>query len=151
MARQSEVKLSHHIIKQRRRGSSLIETVCGCIILVIVALFLVDVAAVVICQTQNDALAKHCARAAAAMDDVKNPGTAQAAADEVVAKFQAENGGSKICLVNPPVVINYQAGPATVMAVTTVTCNFPVPVPFGPSYLQFKAEAVEPIVGMALP
>jgi len=137
--------VSHRIAKIRSKGSSLVETVCGCIILVIVALFLVDVAAVVICQTQNDALAKHCARVAATQDTQAKADTAAA---EVVAKFAAENGGSKICLVNPPAQVIWQAGPATVIAVTTVTCNFPVPVPFGPSYVQFKAEATEPIVAL---
>ncbi|MBU6452521.1 MAG: hypothetical protein KGS72_12120 [Cyanobacteria bacterium REEB67] len=131
----------------RARGSSLVETVCGCIILVAIGLFLVDVTAVVICQTQNDSLAKHCARAAAAQDNVKSAGSAQAAVNAVIAKFQAENGNSKVCMYNTN-FLNWDQASATATVVTTVTCNFPVPVPFGPSYMQFKSDATEPIVAV---
>jgi Flp pilus assembly protein TadG len=135
------------IVNLKARGSSLVETVCGCILLVAIGLFLVDVSAVVICQTQNDALAKHCARAAAAQDNVTVPGSAQAAVDAVIAKFQTENGASKVCIYNSN-FLNWQPANATATVVTTVTCNFPVPVPFGPAYMQFKADATEPIVAV---
>jgi len=123
----------------------MIETVCGSIILIIVALFLVDVAAVVVCQTQNDALAKHCARATANKD---NAGAANSAVAQVVAEFQKTGGGSKICVYN-----NYNRTYANAQAYvqTTVTCNFPVPVPLGPSSLQFRADALEPVVAVLPP
>ncbi len=133
------------ISKLRRRGSSLVETVCGCIILVIVALFLIDVAAVVVCQTQNDALAKHCARACASQpDQVK----AQAAMNDVTTAFVAQNGGSKICIFNSATIKAYDPLGAAVIVTTLVTCNFPVPIPFGPAYMQFTTDATEPIVAI---
>ena len=131
----------------RSRAGNMIETVCGSIILIIVALFLVDVAAVVVCQTQNDALAKHCARAAANKD---NPGAANSAVAQVIAEFKKTGGGSKICVYDNYNLI-YNNGNAMTMVQTTVTCNFPVPVPLGPSSLQFRAEALEPIVAILPP
>jgi len=108
---------------------------------VIVALFLVDVAAVVICQTQNDALAKHCARAGA-----DQPTLAQAtnAMNDVTAQFQTQNNSSKICQF-VGYVPNYNTGSATCYVQTTVTCWFPVPIPFGPSSMNFVADCIEPI------
>lgn len=134
--------------RRAARASSLIETVCGSIIIIIVALFLVDVAAVVVCQTQNDALAKHCARAAANKDTF---GAATTAVNEVVNEFKKTGGGSKICLFN---AVNLDAaayGNDTAYVQTTVTCNFPVPVPFGPAFMQFKADAMEPVVAKLPP
>jgi Flp pilus assembly protein TadG len=131
----------------RQKGSSLVETVCGCVILVCVALFLVDVTAIVICQTQNDSLAKHCARAAAAQDNTKVAGSAQGAVDAVVANFLTENNGSKICQYNSA-KLTYDTNAATALVITTVTCNFPVPVPFGPASLQFSSDATEPIIAI---
>jgi hypothetical protein len=59
-----QLKIAVRNRRKQKQGSSLIETVVGCIFIVTIALFLLDVASIVICQTQNDALAKHCARAA---------------------------------------------------------------------------------------
>jgi hypothetical protein len=140
---QSEIRLLKATSTNRRakHGSSLIETVVGSIFIVIIALFLVDVAAIVICQTQNDALAKHCARAASNFDTQPK---AQQAINDVIAQFQASNGGSKICVYLGN-TLNYQA--AQVLVVTTVECNFPVPIPLvGTSYITMRSEATEPVV-----
>jgi len=118
----------------------LVETVVGAIFIIPIALFLLDVASIVICQTQNDALAKHCARAAANQD---SSGKAQGAVDDVVSEFQKSGGGSKICLFNKA-SMDYTA--AQVLVKTEVTCNFPVPIPFGPGYMNFSAEATEPVI-----
>ncbi|MBK7749037.1 MAG: hypothetical protein IPP57_26410 [Candidatus Obscuribacter sp.] len=134
--------------RRAARASSLIETVCGSIIIIIVALFLVDVAAVVVCQTQNDALAKHCARAAANKDTLP---LAQASVVEVTNEFKKTGGGSKICLFDSAVLDPAAYGNDTAYVQTTVTCNFPVPVPFGPAFLQFKADAMEPVVAKLPP
>lgn len=134
-----------NIVSTKRRGkhgSSLIETVVGCIFIVTIALFLLDVASIVICQTQNDALAKHCARAAS---NYATYALALPAVDDVVTQFQASGGGSKICLFQSR-TLQYPAGSAQVLVVTRVTCNFPVPIPFGPSSMVFSAEATEPVV-----
>jgi hypothetical protein len=140
-----EVKLKHRIPKLRQKGSSLVETVCGCIILVMVGLFLIDVAAVVVCQTQNDALAKHCASACAAQP---TQAQAQTAMNDVTSQFVLQNGGSKICLFNSANIVTYSATGATVYVQTLVTCNFPCPIPFGPTNMQFQADATEPIVAI---
>ena len=132
---------ARHRKRKTGHGSSLVETVVGCIFIVIIALFLVDVASIVICQTQNDALAKHCARAASNFDTKPK---AQQAINDVVAQFQASNGGSKICVYLGN-TLDYQA--AQVLVITSVECNFPVPIPLvGASYMTFRSEATEPIV-----
>jgi hypothetical protein len=142
--------LRQQIEKARHTGSSIVETVAGSIFIVIVALFLVDMAAVVVCQTQNDALAKHCARAAAACDDNLHPGSAQTAINDVTTQFVAQNGGSKICsYVSASMTYNYNA--ATVNVITVVNCSFPVPIPFGPAALLFQTDATEPIVAVLPP
>ena len=125
------------------RASSMVETVCGSIILVIIALFLVDVAAVVVCQTQNDALAKHCARAAA---NSATYAAANSAANQVVVEFNKTGGASKICVYNSYFLDGGYFNNGQAYVQTTVTCNFPVPIPFGPASLQFKADAIEPVV-----
>jgi hypothetical protein len=140
-----EVNLRSRISKLRQRGSSLVETVCGVIILVIVALFLIDVAAIVVCQTQNDALAKHCATACAGQP---SQGQAQTAMNDVTNQFTAQNGGSKICLFNSANIVTYNTAAAAVYVQTLVTCNFPVPIPFGPSYMQFTADCTQPITAI---
>lgn len=128
--------------RKQKQGSSLIETVVGCIFIVTIALFLLDVASIVICQTQNDALAKHCARAAS---NYENYALALPAVNDVVNQFVASGGGSKICQYQGN-VLQYPPGSAQVLVVTRVTCNFPVPIPFGPSSMVFSAEATEPVV-----
>lgn len=131
---------------RRQKGSSLIETVMGSIIIIMIALFLVDVAAVVVCQTQNDALAKHCARSAANQIDYA---TGQNAMNDVVNEFK-KNNKSNICTYQKS-VLGADAGWTQVVARTEVTCVFPVPIPFGPSQMNFDAEATEPVVGNVPP
>lgn len=126
----------------------MIETVCGSIILIIVALFLVDVAAVVVCQTQNDALAKRCARAAANKD---NFGAANSAVSQTIVEFQKTGGASNICQFNSAVLDPAAFGNSQAYVQVTVTCTFPVPIPLGPTSLQFKADALEPVVAQLAP
>jgi Flp pilus assembly protein TadG len=142
---QMEVNVRSRISKSGQKGSSLVETVCGCIILVIVTLFLVDVAAVVVCQTQNDALAKHCARACASQP---TQALAQTAMNDVTASFVSQNGNSKLCYFTSATIKAYDPAGAAVIVQTLVTCNFPVPIPFGPGYMIFTADATEPIVAV---
>lgn len=127
---------------RKTHGSSLVETVMGSIIIVMIVLFLVDVASIVISQTQNDALAKHCARAAS---NQKNNATATTAVNDVVSEFQTTGGGSKLCVYDHN-DLTYDPPSGAVLVRTYVTCNFPVPIPFGPSSMMFVSEATEPIV-----
>jgi len=149
------VEVRHRISARSKKGSSLVETVCGSIILIAVALFLVDVAAMVICQTQNDNLAKHCALAAAAQSIPLPPpatGTnvaasqtaAQNAVNDVITQFNAQNGSSNLCVYQSSSV-NYDTTAATAYVKTVVKCTFPVPIPLGPSSMSFQSDAYEPI------
>lgn len=140
------VKSTKGKLYRRGSGSSLIETVMGSILIVMIALFLVDVAAVVVCQTQNDALAKHIARSAA---NQVNYATGDSARLDVVNEFKANNK-SNICTYKTS-TLGADAGWTQVVARSEVFCVFPVPIPFGPSQMVFAAEATEPVVGTVPP
>ncbi len=130
---------------RKNRGSGLVETAAGLILVIPVLLCLIDVAALVLTQTANDALAKQCARAAAEQP-LQPPGLAQAAADGAFAHYADTTLMQKVSCVATPLA----DPPDTVRVDTIVICKLPVPVPFGgPSSQQFQAFSVEPVVGQA--
>jgi Flp pilus assembly protein TadG len=123
-----------------RKGSSIVETAAGLILLIPIVLFLVDVAAMVVAQTENDKLAKACARAAA--EYPSNSGTASNAANLVYTNQKDSTLLTKQSLTGPTAV----AGMVTCQ--TNIKCNLPVPVPFiGTPSVLFSAKATEPVVG----
>jgi Flp pilus assembly protein TadG len=128
--------------QRRKKGSSLVETTVGLIVLIPVVLSLVDVAAMVIATTENDKLAKACARAAAELPTVPAGGQA-GAANIVMANQKVSN------LLQPqgnPVTTN--PSPGLVRCMTTIKCTLPVPVPLtGPSFVMFNSVDTEPVVG----
>lgn len=128
---------------RKKQGSSIIETIIGIIVIVPIILFLVDVGAMVMCQTANDKLAKHSARAAAEKSTAID---AKAAADLVLAGFKP----SQLCSNPTRVVFNFDQASGQVYVETEMTCNLPVPVPFSDnlSSQKFRATANEPIVGI---
>ncbi len=127
--------------RRTKAGGSLAETAAGLIFLIPVFLFLFDAAALVISQTENDALAKHAARAAADQPT----GQGQAAAQDVVNTFAA--GNPSLCSQAKLVSCTYSTN-GIVTCVTQVTCILPVPVPFGgPASQNFQSTDSEPVVG----
>ncbi|MBS1953020.1 MAG: hypothetical protein JST89_02480 [Cyanobacteria bacterium SZAS-4] len=125
---------------RKTKGSSIVETAAGLILLIPIVLFLVDVAAMVVAQTENDKLAKACARAAAEFPS-SNPGQQSSAAMGVY------NNQRRSSLLTPT-SLNTTNGGGLVTCATTITCTLPVPVPFlGNSSVAFNAKATEPIVG----
>ncbi|MBK9142935.1 MAG: hypothetical protein IPM23_10600 [Candidatus Melainabacteria bacterium] len=125
---------------RKKKGGALVETVTGLFILVPIVLFLVDVVAMVMAQTANDALAKDCARAAASAPDAAQ---ASAAVAGIVASFN-----SPVLSNVSATITNYNTG-STVTVQTQVTFTFPVQVPFvGVSSQDFAATATEPVVGV---
>jgi len=132
--------------KKRKSGSGIVETAAGLIVLIPVLLILVDVAALVMSQTANDALAKQCARAAADEPSISgstNPLMVTAATDaynHYPDSYMVKKSGA-----GPTVKDN---GDGTVTVNTTITCTLPVPVPFsGIASTNFQAFSTEPIVG----
>ncbi|MDR3612525.1 MAG: hypothetical protein P4L53_03110 [Candidatus Obscuribacterales bacterium] len=128
-------------------GASLIEAAAGLVILVPLVLALIDISAIVIAQTSNDALAKHAARQAATQTSFA---LRQQAAQAVVTAY----GASSLC--SSPQMLSYSepnSGQAiskqTVKVTTQIVCNLPVPIPLGgPSTQTFQACDVEPLVGV---
>ncbi len=129
----------------RKRAATLAETMAGLILVIPVVLFLIDVVALVIAQTANDALAKHCARAAAGG---KDNAEANSAAQAVIAAFSDNfivSGAQLVPGSSCKAWSNTQ-----VTCVTQVTCTLPVPIP-GHSTQIFQADATEPVVGVLPP
>ncbi len=131
---------------KRRKGSSIVETAAGLILLVPIVLFLVDVAAMVVAQTENDKLAKACARAAAELPTGKGTLAAQG-----VYNTQTKSNlltPKPFGFGSPPSGTPVYAGDGNVTVTTTISCTLPVPVPFiGTGSVDFVARATEPIVG----
>jgi Flp pilus assembly protein TadG len=134
---------------RRTRGASLVEAATGLVILVPVVLALIDITAVVIAQTSNDALAKHAARQAAGQAN-STFALRQQAAQAVVTSY----GSNSLC--SSPQMLSYTEPNAalaisqqTVKVTTQIVCNLPVPVPMGgPSTQTFQASDTEPLVGV---
>ena len=138
--------LEEESMRQRdNRGSGLVETLVGCLIIVPIVLFLIDCSSVIIAQTANDALAKQCARAAAECPDV---GTGTTAANLIITQYTSANPG----LITAPTCVITDTSPTAgawsdVQAQTTYTVNMPVPIPFSSvNHLTFQARSVEPVV-----
>jgi hypothetical protein len=106
-------------------------------------LFLIDVSACVICQTANDALAKHAARAAC---DQTTPALGQAAANQIVTTYKA--GNPSLTADATLTACTYNTAGDIVTCTTQVVCHLPVPVPFTNQTQQvFNAIDSEPVVG----
>jgi len=124
-------------------GGTLVETVTGLCILIPIVLVLIDVTACVICQTANDALAKHAARAAC---DASNPTDGQTAANQVIATYKA--GNPSLTADATLLSCTYNAAGNIVTCTTQVVCHLPVAVPFTNQTTQaFQAIDSEPVVG----
>lgn len=163
-------KMKRECVVRHSAGQSIIETVVGIMFLVPIALFLLDIAVVVMAHTANDNLAKTVARAAAsAKDQQYDEGTA--AAGYAAAQQAAGTFAESAIIVKPSTgsfvtgycwngvgnpdsqgstwpsgVAQPQMGNVGVM--TTMTVKLPVPFPFLPSQLDFNAMAVEPVVSL---
>jgi hypothetical protein len=125
--------------KDRDLGSSIMESLAGLILIIPMSLLFVDVAALVLAQTANDALAKQAARSAA---QTANPADAQTAVNTVIQNYHQ----SKLLTINSGVISVYTAD--TITVVTNITCTLPVPLPFvGITSQNFVAAATEPVVG----
>ena len=95
----------------------------------------------VIAQTENDKLAKACARAAAEQSTASGQ---QATSANLVMSNQ--NVSSLMQPQGNPVTDN--PSPGMVRCLTTIKCTLPVPVPLGgPSFVMFNAVDTEPVVG----
>lgn len=123
---------------RRRKGQSLVEVLVGSFVLIPIALFGIDLSAVVLANTANDSLAKSAARAAANQGNQRD---ALAAARQCVLNFQTS-----------PVIVDVRMdGDMTydernlVVVKTIMTVKMPVAVA-GMETIKFEAQAVEPVV-----
>jgi hypothetical protein len=130
------------VVRRSTSGASLAEASAGIILIIPLLFILLDVTTLVLAQTQNDAIAKHSARAAAAM---ATRASRQTTAGIVVSNYQGN------AISTAPTLQSYIENPPgqNVTVVTRIVCHLPVPVPFGgPSEQSFSATGTEPIVGL---
>ncbi len=131
----------------RASASSIAESMAGLLLIIPLSLLFIDLAALVLAQTANDALSKEAARSAAQTQIGPNEtltqaqADAQAAVQTVITNFRA----SKLMTVTG-YTTNYTADTVTVQ--TSITCTLPIPLPFiGIKSQNFVAQATEPVVG----
>jgi Flp pilus assembly protein TadG len=154
-------------LSRQVKGSAMLETLAGLMVLVPIVLLLVDVVALVVAQSINDDLAKQAARYAAQQTLItQNDGiTPNTSAMQTAAQTLATQYLSSTCwasatsgLVYPGnngdpflqnFACNFNSNPPTVQVTTQIQCNLPVQLPFiGTLSTSFQAQATEPIVGL---
>lgn len=131
----------HH---RNRKGTSLIESLCGAMFLIPIMLFAVDLSAIVLANQANDHLAKDAARAAA---NQLTQDKAKEAANKTLNNFNKSN---MITALNLDECAYDSSSTGEVTVTTNMTVNLPVPFP-GFASRKFVARSVEPIVATPTP
>jgi hypothetical protein len=138
-------------------GQSFIEAIAGILVIVPIALLLLDVAALVLCNQANDKLAKSAARAAAGVPAIASP---DQRARNVVSQYRTSGNplvesvrlawldynNGEVTLNSPPPNAG-TPGAGKVLVVVEMKIKVPVPFPYF-SEGNFVAQAVEPIVAL---
>ncbi|HEY9718641.1 MAG TPA: hypothetical protein V6C69_14305 [Trichormus sp.] len=125
-----------------KRGSGITESVVAAIVLIPLALCLIDLMALVVCNSMNDTLVKNMARAAANQTE---SGAGFAAAENARQSFKPSPLVGSIDLEAfewPP---DGTQDPAVTVK-TRMVVHMPVPFPYFGDSVQFVAQDVEPIV-----
>ncbi len=128
-------------------GEMLVELFLALLVLIPLALFLLDIAAVIIANQVNDQLAKRACRAAANQVTLAQ---AQKAVEQIALQFKP--GGIFNKLESLDVIQFDSNGSDGVRVRSILKISLPVPVPLttqGTS-VSFRAEAHEPIVALGL-
>ena len=128
--------------KIRHCGQSIIETVLGIIVIVMVVYFLCDLIVVIQVYSINGDLAARAARAAANQADAAS---AQKVADEVKAQF---NTSSKIAEIKS-LTVHWGEPVSTQLIVDSIAnVNLPLPILFVSSgQIELHGQSVVPILG----
>lgn len=134
-------------INRRSSAQSIVELVVGLIFLVPICLFLVDMSALILCNTVNDDLAKRACHAAGAEATAAD---SRAVVDQIVTRFDQQAGKTGLTSKPKVKVFRYDeaSAPGQVVVGIETTIKLPFPVPFFPDLQSktFDAQAVEPIV-----
>ena len=129
----------------RYKGSAIIETITGLLVLMPIFLILIDIIALVIGQTINEDIAKKAARYASQGSD--QPSAATYANNYMSSLSYSGPTG----LVNNARIIEFNWSSSQVRVITQVTINLPVAVPFGgPSSQVMQAQFTEATVGVSV-
>jgi Flp pilus assembly protein TadG len=123
--------------RRNNKGTSIIEVLVGAMFLIPIALFSVDLAAIVLSNSVNDHLAKDAARAAA---NQQSQAFAQQAAQKTV------SGVAKSGIIYDIQLTDVSFNQDQVSVKTAIDVRLPVQFP-GFATTHFVAQAVEPVVG----
>ena len=137
--------------RSRKKGQATVEMVIGCIALVPILLFLIDIGVLVLANYINDDICHRAARAAA---NQVNAQDAQTSASLVLSKFSKSTilpdleclGASSDTPSSAGNVDYDQKAPGQVVAATRITVKIPVPFPLMPETATFISRSVVPIV-----
>lgn len=141
-------------MQNRKQGQATVEMVVGCLVLVPIVLFLLDIACLVVANYVNDDLCTRAARAAANQSTFND---AKDSAKRVLQKLDTSKTGILHDLKSISADGKNDAGeigfvdydnssPGHVVASTRISVKLPVPFPFLPSDATFTSRSVLPIV-----
>ncbi len=130
--------------KRKAKGTSLIETMAGFIILIPIGLAAIDIATLVATSQTNDEWAESAARIAGRQ---RSEAQATKAAEATIGEFETSNTILKIEVVE----VAFNLGTGKVTVTTDMEVKVPVPIPFLPPTVHFRAMAIQPIVSIPAP
>lgn len=126
------------MIGRSKKGQALMEVAVVGIILIPIALFMLDLAVLVMCNMTNDSVAKNAARAAA---NQPVQASAQQAAQHALDTVKTSSIITDLKIKN----FNYTGNHDSVTVATQMSVQVPVPFPFLDK-VAFVAQSVQPIV-----
>jgi hypothetical protein len=128
---------------RKRKGQSLIEVMCGLVVIIPIGLASIDVVVLTNASQNNEELCEMSARAASTK---RNAATATQAVQEIVQRVSLNNVVQNIDIDD----INYDLNAGQVTVALIMRVHMPVPFP-GFDTISCKASAVQPIVSFPAP
>lgn len=133
--------------RQRRRsraGASLVETMVGFIIIIPIGLAAIDIVILLSTSQSNEQWAEMAAKAASRRG---NEQAALKAAQNAIDQCPRDNVVLNIQVAD----VNFDIGHGKVTVDTVMDVKLPIPVPFMPPDVQFRANSTQPIVSTRAP
>jgi Flp pilus assembly protein TadG len=130
--------------RRRRSGASLVETMAGFIIIIPIGLAAIDIVILLSTSQTNEQWAEMAAKAACRRN---NEQEAIEAAQKVAGQCPIDNVITNLTVAD----VNFDITHGQVTAETVMDVKLPIPVPFMPEQVQFRANSTQPIVSTRAP
>ncbi|MBX9691940.1 MAG: hypothetical protein K2Z81_06110 [Cyanobacteria bacterium] len=130
--------------KRGAKGVSLVETMAGFMVLIPIGLAAIDIAVLVATSQTNEEWAESAARIAGRQRDESK---ATKAAESTIEEFETSNTILSIQVVD----VQFDLKAAKVTVTTDMEVRVPIPIPFLPPTVHFRAMAIQPIVSIPAP